>query len=214
MTGSDYAAMYNANVARRPQGRSTSVMTGVDASGNPYQTTTDSGDPEVARKNQADEAFRAQRYSDTQRALAELSSGGTGGYTPTDVVLPTYGGGGDAGYEGVDAATRTGAKEQRGLALQGALKALASQMNARGIGGSGSEGAGIARLVTGSHMAGEDTERGILAGRAERAQHINDLTYGAGVDAAMANAGARNAAASQSAAQRLQALLTLYGMSY
>lgn len=202
-----YASMYNANVAAKPAGRQTSVMTGKDASGNPYQTTTDSGDPEVARKNAADEAFRNKRYADTQAALAQLSAGGgSGGGGVTDVATPTYGG----NYDALDTATRTASKEQRGMALQGGLKALAGQMTARGVGGSGSEAAGISRLVGMSQMAGEDTERAILGGRAERQQHADDMNFKAQTDAAMQNAAARNASASQ----RLQALLSLYGMSY
>lgn len=208
MTNAEYVAMYNRNVLTQPPGRQTSTMTGRDASGNPYQYTTDSGDPETARRNRADEAFRAQRYSDAQRALAQLSA--PGGGDVTDVQVPTYGGDGGDGYDAFDTATRTASKENRGLALQGGLKALASQMNARGIGGGGSEAAGISRLVGMSQLGGEETERQILGGRAERQTHANDLTFQARTQAALQNANARNASASQ----RLQALLSLYGMSY
>lgn len=107
-------------------------------------------------------------------------------------------------------AALTSSKERGGERLAASLKGLQGIMAARGISGSGIEAANTRDLVGQNLGFQNDTERAILEGKATRSQAL--------ADAATTRTNQvqdRDFAAQQAAnAQKIQALLATYGMTY
>lgn len=154
--------------------------------------------------------------------LLASGGGGTGMATapgPTSVDYASgmapgasagLGGGGGSLADQAEQAALTTAKERGGERLSASLRGLHEQMAGRGVGGSGIEARNTRDLVGANLGDQNDVERGIIQGKAQRANDVADWTRNraAGVED-------RNFAAQQEAnKQRIQALLATYGMTY
>lgn len=168
---------------------------------------------EQTREARVREDLQREQFTASQTgrasALAALTQLGTTGGGTGEVSLPPAPDT-SAADRAAETATLTASKERRGQQLRSGLRGLASRMRSRGIAGSGSEGAGISNFYAATQADAADTENQLIQAAAARRHGVSDMTYQAGVNAAMQNASARQASASQ----RLQALMQLYGMSY
>lgn len=162
---------------------------------------------EQQREAQASEGLASSKFEQTKAdrasALAALNGMWNGGNVPMGIATTSDpgapGGGGADLTSAAEAAALTSAKERSGERLSSSLRGLREMMAERGIGGSGIEAANTRGLVGGALQDMNDTERGIIQGRVGRAQQVED----------------RNFAAQQAAnQQRIQVLLSLYGMAY
>jgi hypothetical protein len=166
-----------------------------------------------------------QEKADRAALLASLNTtfgmGGGSGGVPTGGITPETGWPGMPGYSDpygdpsspesmAQAAALTSSKERGGERLAASMKGLQGLMAERGISGSGVERQSMRDLVGQNLGFQSDTERAILAGKATRSQALADAA-----SQRRAQIEDRNFAAQQAAnAQKIQALLATYGMTY
>lgn len=172
---------------------------------------------EKQREAQAAEAL-AQAKFDATRSMREKLMGsldtmfatGPGGTTPGGQPGQPGPGGVDDAVNAAEQAALTSAKERGGERLAGSLKGLHELMAERGISGSGLEAKG-ARELYGDYLHGQnDTERGIIQGRAARAQANANAQWERQNQIAD-----RDFAAQQGLVRdKINALLSTFGMSY
>lgn len=170
---------------------------------------------ETARANQSDEALARDKFSATKAMRDSLMSTlggvfGGGGGAPG-------GGGGGTGMPmtmvdpaAAEAAALTSSKERGGERLASSLKGLHELMAERGISGSGIE-AGDTRALFNDYMHDQnDTERGLVQQRTQRAQNVADAEW------ARANSVEdRNyQGAQQLTHDKITALLQSFGLAY
>lgn len=202
------AGTYHAPMTAAEQDASTRALASMGQEQQQFNTTaglTAAGQAETQREAQAGEnlatAKFAQGKADRASALAALGNIGGGGGSGGG---GGFGAGGGAGggmslADQADQAAMTTAKEQGGERLAASLKGLHGLMAERGITGSGIEAANTRGLVGGNLQDMATTQRGLIQNRATRAAQVAD----------------RNFAAQQAAnAQKIQALLSVYGLAY
>lgn len=187
------------------------------------ETNASAQTAEATRANQAGETLATNKFNQTvadrKAAMDALGAlwGGTGtGGTPVRPIATTPEGPGFFGPSTIDPATvaenaaLTSAKERGGERLASSLTGLRQLMADRGIGGSGIE-AKNTRELFGDYLHDQnDTERGLIQQRAQRAYDRQNAQWQRGNEIED-----RNFAAQQEMTrQKIQALLASFGMTY
>lgn len=173
----------------------------------PGTGTPDNSLNEQAREFDVNSAGKQQILALLQAAVSQASGTNLGGVTAPTISTQTIPGvGGSSPYTptpydtSADTAAYTTAKQQTGQALQAGLAGLRNAMQARGISGSGIEGAGESSLYASglsdlSNVSAQNAET--TAGRAftanqsalSRAEQAREYDEGQATDVAKFNAG-------------------------